>query len=322
MRIQYDGSIPVSANGYVWIGAVSFEDRCVGSLEHFVSRGGRLSGMTLIEYPTETLPLAEADRKRADNRRRLEAIGARHCPGAQDSMVVNPYSFRDIQKIITTKRGAQVIVDVSCLTKVHALAAGAVSNVTEGWWLAYTLPDNYNFGGRRGKNTLWTDIILSPLTENAAPFSEADSRGILILGHENDRLDVALGEVEPNGGLLIYVEAQERPDFRQVTISRNRRIVRRLRFVSRDWREMTVSFESIDKLAQVVREEAHIARAARNAAVIVYPLGPKPIIYAVTSALTDEYPEGSWFTYVVPSHYESDYSFGTGPTFWYRVSPD
>jgi hypothetical protein len=122
------------------------------------------------------------------------------------------------------------VYDISCVTKIHTLALAAelhASGDDVRWCLAYSLPEAYNLADLGGKHDIgWQDIVVAPLAETAALFNEADGRGVIIPGHEGDRLVVALGELEPAGGVITVAETVGRPDLRALTERRNLKIMR------------------------------------------------------------------------------------------------
>src|ERR1035441_9889917 len=48
----------------IWVGALSFEQRCLGSLRALTSLGVGLSCAMVIDYPTEVSPVGVATKKR------------------------------------------------------------------------------------------------------------------------------------------------------------------------------------------------------------------------------------------------------------------
>ena len=55
-----------------------------------------------------------------------------------------------------------------------------------------------------------------------------------------------------------------------------------------------------------------------SAPVILFPYGPKPLIFVSAFELALEYPEASWFVYPIPSAYDTAYSEGIDETVWLR----
>jgi hypothetical protein len=157
---------------------------------------------------------------------------------------------------------------------------------------------------------------MAPLSDTALLDNEVRSRGIIVEGHESDRLIVALSEVEPAGGVIVVANTSKRPDFRVISERNNRRIVRQLMSIRpSDWKKEIVDTMDFRKMGLIVDKEVEIAKG-HDAPVILYPFGPKPLIFSAAFQMCAEYPEGSWFVYPVPTAYDVNYSEGEGRSLW------
>jgi hypothetical protein len=212
------------------------------------------------------------------------------------------------------------MLDITCLTKIHtmALAATLASGYQRlNWTLGYTVPENYaNFEDTDNQGSGWKDVIIAPLGGTALLFNETASRGVVLTGHEADRLVVALAEIEPSGGVVIAAESRGRPDLRVVSERRNRQILRQLTG-ARDssWTSRVLAATDIRGMTETVQGEIVRAKEKR-APVILFPYGPKPLIFAAAFELVRAYPEASWFVYPIPARYDADYTEGIAETFW------
>jgi hypothetical protein len=181
------------------------------------------------------------------------------------------------------------------------------------WAVAYTMPENY--GDLDGMGT-WKDVIVAPLAEPAALLNEAHGRGVIIMGHEADRLSVALAELEPPAGAVVIANNPRRPDWRATAVRKNKSALARLEAATEGpWERADVNVSDPGALARLVADQVHRARE-HKAPVVLFPFGPKALVFAAAVQLCTEYPEGSWFVYPVPSGYDVDYSEGVGQTLW------
>lgn len=313
-----------SGKRILWFGALSFEERCVGTLAQISQNEMSISHSVLIGYPTRVHPEEEDRQRRQDNRAIIEELTGRIGIPAPDVMTVEPYAFQSIQSVIENSLAKFspdfVIFDITCLTKIHAMALAASISGWDtglGWCIGYSSPENYGNLTILNPGFGWKDVIVAPLGDTALLYNEGRSRGVLIPGHEADRLVVALSEVEPSGGLIIMGESDRRPDVRLVAERRNQKVIRRLRQSSTDdWTKITVRTNKPSSVIAHVKREIETAKQY-GAPVLLFPCGPKPLIFATARELSIRYSEASWFVYPLPSAYDVNYSEGIGQTHWF-----
>lgn len=309
----------------LWIGALSFEERCTASLDRLIDLGLPPSSALLFDYPTDVRPVAQDRERRRRNHDRIEA--ARRCAGDNldlDFVELDPYSYRAAQRAVRraleSARPEKVVLDVSCLTKIHtvALADPKVFAADTFWELGYTVPETYgHLGTSASSGTGWRDVLVLPVGDARELRNETQARGIILAGHEGDRLVVALSEMEPVAGLIVTARSEGRPDLQRESARRNASVVRLLsgRGAGR-WDQQLVSLREPARLAQAI--QAQIAHALDgDAPVMLYPFGPKPFVAlaAMQIAATDRL--RGWFVYPIPSSYDVEYSYGIGATTWY-----
>lgn len=301
---------------------MSFEERCVGSLLALSSARARFDEATLLIYPTDVRPLSEDLEARQRNLERFKDMEVSASRAAFTQTTIEPYSFSAMQQLladIIARHPDVIVFDVTCMTKVHTLALAAmlaIQGSSMEWLIAYSIPENYGTLESRRRWSGWRDLIVAPLAETATLSNEAHGRGIIIPGHEADRLVVALAEIEPPGGTILLTETPARPDLRQVSIQHNRKIIRQLTSMrSADWSERTISAEQHNLLKGCIAGQ--ISKAAEfDAPVILFPFGSKSFIFVAGFVLASEYPQGSWFVYPIPSSYDVNYSEGIDRTVW------
>jgi hypothetical protein len=307
-----------------WFGALSFEDRCCASAV-VATHDRRLDSAMLLDYSTDVHPSDEAkDRKE----RQWVVFDKLQRTGKIDTLerrTIDPYSFRDLREALDSFVAAQgadtaIIFDITCMTKIHALslaAALAEWPYESRWLVGYTTPENYGNWGDARRGAGWRDVIVAPLAETAVLFNEAASRGIVITGHEADRLIIALGELEPSGGSILVASADKRPDLRYVSERLNHKVIRQLtRMRSQQWHQYVVGVSDIVRLRKVVEDEIQLAKQY-SAPVLLFPYGPKPLLLFSATQLAFRYPEASWFVYPIPASYDLNYSEGIDKTLWF-----
>jgi hypothetical protein len=310
----------------LWLGALSFEDRAFASLRGILGRGDRrLSDVRYVRYSTRVVPEDRASRMTQSNEAQVEnwlATGA--ITGSMSAIDMSPHAFWDFSHLVGSALDEAewdvVLLDITCLTKLHAVAlAGVLDRVrAQHVFVLYTAPESYGYlHPDADPRTGWSDVLVLPLSRVPHIGDEARSRGIVIPGHEGDRLLVALAEVEPSRGVVIMAHTRDRPDFRVAAQSGNSSMIHDLRAARPGaWNEVTVDVMSPTVVASTVASEIAEASAdpERIAPVYLYPFGPKVFSLAAAMALMDAYSQRSWLVYPVPAAYESDYSFGSGAT--------
>lgn len=313
---------PEHSRPNLWIGALSFEDRCVASIVALARNEIRTTRGIVLDYiPSVSLP-REAQRRRDMNWDFLVNLRERPFIEGVERIKVDAYRFQALQDILEDVLlqvgDGPVIIDITCLTKIHALTvASTLAKQPHAlrWVIAYSIPESYGTLTNPSQDLPhWKDIIVAPLAETALLFNEASGRGIIIPGHEADRLILALAEIEPAGGLILIGETDRRPDLRIVTQRKNQKTIQQLtRMRASDWVNRTISITDLSGLSNLVNREIELAKK-HQAPVVLFPYGPKSMLFAAAYQLASEYPESSWFVYPIPSSYDINYSSGVEET--------
>jgi hypothetical protein len=306
----------------LWFGALSFEERCSGSLASIERNDLRVDKMIALEYSIDPHPMTEGRERIRKNKDILQDFNDRLCAEELEFKRIDSYSFQGLQEIVETAVESPddfIIFDITCMTKIHALAlAATLAQIGSSckWAIAYSTPENYGNLGGLTKGFGWQDIIIAPLAETASLYNEANGRGIIITGHEADRLIVALGELEPTGGVIVVPDTPKRPDLRYVSTRINSKIVRQLTGMRlQSWTRHVVSIDDLAKLRSCISREVDLARRY-EAPVMLFPYGPKSLIFFSALQLSSEYPEASWFVYPILSTHFVSYSEGIENTMW------
>lgn len=308
-----------------WVGAVSFEERSTASLESLLATGATVRRVIALEYAT-TLRPARAGQNRRDKVRDKLRVLARSL-GCRDpeSVEVHPYTFESLVaglQQLAPDSTHPVVVDVSCLTKLHVIALGCHLSSrppNEEWFACYTTPQNYTIASAETYG--WQDILVVPLADSPTDFvNERNSRGVILAGHEGDRLNVSFHELEAAGGSFVYIQLPGRPDLRLRSTDVNRPLYRELtRRHSSAWSKVVISQDRTDQLLELIEREVAAARRF-SSPLVLYPYGPSAAVLNATMRLCQIYQEASWFVYAVPSGYDVNYTEGSGRTYWYKVA--
>lgn len=309
----------------LWVGALSFEERCKASIIELAKHNIKLKEGIFLDYRTKIYPPTEAEEQRNLIWDELQILGEEVFLDGIRKEDISPYLFQSFENFLENKIEnssiSALIIDITCLTKIHAIAAASILarvKMPNKWGFTYSIPENYGTLDSSGKELpAWRDIIIAPLAETGLLFYEESGRGIIIPGHEADRLIISLGEIEPAGGIIIIAHTQNRPDLKYLTLRKNQQTISQLtKRLKNNWEKQLISITDLPQLCILVRREIELARQ-HMAPVILFPFGPKSILFAVAYLLTLEYSESSWFVYPIPTYYDADYSSGIEKTFWF-----
>jgi hypothetical protein len=303
---------------------MSFEERCYGSLMQMMKTGVKVDRGYIIKYSTQMREQGTGDLYRDRNLDHMMELSNEVMQYAPETIEVHPHAFsalRDLViEIIEHETPSSVIIDITCLTRIHVLAIAAVMadrEIPTKCVGAYTIPENYGSFTRSRIRQGWKDILIAPLADTAVSLHEDNSRGIILLGHDTNRLIVALGEMEPAGGMIVSADTPTRPDFRVACLKNNKHIIEQLTNMSpHGWRSQDVMFTDMRATGEVVNNEIEKAKT-NEAPIFLYPFGPKSLSFGVAWGLCRQYKDASWFVYPIPMDYDVDYSYGVADTVWF-----
>ena len=304
--------------GSYWVGALSFEHRCLGSIRQMADFGLPIKKSIILKYSTSVYPKALSEERRDLHMKELHDMVE-----TAQVIEISSHSYRAMQELVRTavenSRGHLLIFDISCMSKIHTMAlAYELSQLKSRPFcvVVYSVPENYGGLAIGTKPSGWKDIIMAPLSDTAQLFNETFSRGLILPGHDADRLVVALAELEPSGGQILIVDTPNRPDLRKLSRFKNQHIIRQLkRMRTRLWSETVVGLIDLSMLRNCIEDEISIARA-HEAPLMLFPFGPKSLIFYAALILCDAYPQGSWFVYPIPVAYDVNYTEGIERMIW------
>ena len=307
----------------MWIGAASFEDRCHASLKVLEKQSAHISQAIVLDYPTRIQPEREGELKRSQNREAILGYVGR------DSQLHRIPSYRfgaflgilaDLHAAHRKARGeVQYAFDITCLTKIHTLALAywlATTPELPRVLIAYSRPHDYGSPIRKvWDKGAWLEVVVAPFDIDPKPLATGVA-GIALLGHEGDRLRLALHEVPLDEGVVIVV-ASDDPRLDLAAEAQNRWL---LDDISRQKDPTSISLARVPlwdmaRLKKIVTETSDRAQA-RGMRLVLYPFGPKPLIFGASIFALSSYLLGTWYAYPIPRTYDLDYTVGVGTTYW------
>lgn len=321
--------------GCVLVSAVSFERRGTATSKRLKESGIVPTEHYVFDYDTVAVPRDEDEAIRQLQREYYETCFRGSC--RMTFLRKNPaFSFSrlvlQMTEILAASKSAAIYIDISCLTRVHLLAiVTAVTRVpidTDQMRFAYTPPMSYAFEG--GSQFGWRDVLHVPIGRPRQLTREGHALGVVLTGHEGERLAVALEELEPGSGIVVFSNTPGRPDFLYRSEEVNRGIVGRLRTLSVDvgleggdgktpgWSIEIADVFDADKLSGLIDRVVLRARDLK-APLILYPFGPK--VHTVVAAMKMACARGldTWVVYPVPTRFQVHGTIGIGPTTFFTL---
>lgn len=313
--------IPEGARS-IFFTALSFEERSLGWIEAMSSNAAVVPDCVVINYGDKNLGDSYLQKALSSNRKLISDFCS-HRFNNFEFVDVLPYSTGSFERTIVSaieESGATVVLfDITGLTKIHAISLARIAarwHASADWYISYTRPENY---GNLDDTHRWSDVLIAPLVTGATLGNEENSRGIIVTGFEAHRVKVALGEVEPSGGILLNGQMHGRPDQAAIAKSRHRLLLKRLISGAQpNWQFKQLDIFNFDGVFSAVDAEIDLAQSA-NAPVFVYPFGPKPLVFATCFRVARRASQTGWFVYTVPGLYDADYSEGISATDWMHI---
>ena len=301
-----------ASSGSVWLGANSFEERCLGSLLRLADCGAKVQRAIILHYPTKAYLEAEDMTRRRDHRNRIRDQTVRLGVSSIEDLDIQAYGAQQLlgvlQNLVANPRVKLLVVDITCLPKIHVvvLAAQLAADLRPDLHIiiCYSSPESYGNLDQNAKENGWSDVIISPFSEQAIMQHELHSRGLVIAGHGSDRLWAALHELEPSGGTIVFGSVPRRPDITKLSEKLKLKLLRQLLIAGKDaWPQEVVDLADMGLIEAIAQKEIDDVRLFK-APVVLYPLGPKSLIVAAALHLARNHPRRSWFVYPVCSAYD------------------
>lgn len=311
---------------FFFCGTVSFEERSLSWCRALTEAGLLPREMLVFDYETVAVPEDEDRNVRGQQRTYFSGVLGESAP-LPFSHARNAFALTGLEQqmrsLFKRASGGLVLIDISCMTRVHIFATirGLLRSERRGTEVVfcYTSPRYYGF--ERGSRLCWKDVLFVPIGEPGRFEREGHARGLILVGHDGERLCVALQELEPAAGKLVYSSTRDRPDFLKAAHEANSHVTERLlrlrmpgSMLSNDrdmsWHSVTVPIESSGELESIVKEEVERAQNDR-APIIMYPFGPKIQTLSASLVLASTPGTSAWAVYPVPFRFDMNYTRGT-----------
>jgi len=322
---------------FAFLGVLSFEDRCVAVANILKREGLSPTQACVTSYQTRAVPEDLDSVLRARNFG-LFALDL-SCEGCRQSCPLSPYSWNALREqmlgLLFKWKDLDLLIDITCMTRIHLfvlsslIANGELPH--ERVTFVYTSPQSYNVDGNDSLG--WRDTILVPIGKNRVFRREGHARGIVLAGHDSERIGVALCELEPASGVLLFANTPRRPDFLQRSREVIRPISKRLLTLRMprqkenviqgmydSWLEGVVDIADFEELSRHLLPQIEDARKDKGP-IILFPFGPKSLSMACGIVLASTPDINSWAIYPIPDGYPVSYSSGISKIHFFAVAP-
>jgi hypothetical protein len=322
------------------LGALSFEDRCSASLATWRNENaGAVRSAVFFSYEDRATPDLEANVVREANWRKISKIADSESIQISRS-AIDPYSMGQLETHISAAAAEadEVAIDLSCFTKLHLMAVARAVLRLEGritWSVCYSSPFSYGNLNAPASRGGWQDTLVLPLGDDPSLANQGMALGLLLAGMEADRTAIAMSELEPASGLIILSRSEDRPDLQRLTLANNALLFAHLRglrmpgplgkrilpyFPSGGWETDKIRTKDVVRDMTGCLSRVVTAAEAIRAPIILFPFGPKIVIFLASLYLAQHYPGGSWAIYPIAKTHTLDYSDGVRSTAWYKES--
>jgi hypothetical protein len=308
----------------LWIGALSFESRCTGSITSLLAQNIDINRAVAFDYSTNLSPKDQGEEGRSAIRKEFQQLLGKRVEFHQ----TYPYRYAELvgQLDDVVDNTYDLIVDITCLTKIHALALAywllTRSEQQSSITLAYSQPEYYGNPSKNiwGKGKWTTNLLVRLDLDSTEAYSS--TMALAILGHEGDRLRLALNESEATEGLIIkilLVDDQIDSRLTAVTDIQNAWLFLEIEKSLRQGFDIKkINIKDLNSLRDCVSSLCNIAKV-KNARIALCPFGAKPFVFLSGYWCLSLYPQGSWLSYPVPLSYDASYSAGLKRTFWWTI---
>lgn len=315
----------LSSRPFVHVVVISSEDRSIASVEALCHLDCIPSRLLAFTYPR--FQEIRAERRGPTNHDRLVTMMKPAKPLVKEVSNAHAFSMlhRELANIIDRAQRLPIVIDFTCMTEVHLLALVSVAmtatRLESELYFCYTTPQYYSFEEQGFIG--WKDVLFVPIGDLTAASSDGHSQGLILPGHDGERLAVALQEYEPESGMILYTRPEGRPDFLLKAREANRTVAQRLLLLRSGpqsnaaetaWCEAGTMLDDLD---QVLEISTALAEKARRTAgpLMLFPFGPKLVTLAAALAMTEERGLASWAVCPIPTRHRPDFTFGSGHTY-------
>ena len=328
----------ISSKRFAFVAAISFEERSTAWAHFLWKQGLRPDEVILFDYNTKAVPENEDREMRNKCRKDFGVFLELKKPqesilDSVNAFAVNQLNYLSANFLDRCQRDTDIIiVDITCMTRVHLIGLSSALRTRVGKtvqiFFCYATPRSYGF--QQGILLGWKDTLFVPIGKRRFFKREGYSRGIIFAGHYGERISVALQELEPACGSLIYTKQEDRPDLLRRAKEVNNFIERRLSLLrmprvkvgdqnSDRWRVEVIGLDDFPDLYKILINEAKLA-AQDEGPIMIYPFGPKPITIFSSLLLGSIQDAQAWAVYPVPDRFDARYSVGVGYLYAYSLN--
>ena len=321
---------------FAFISVISFESRCTTVAEKLVSEGLLPSKTFTLSYKTKAIPESTDKDLREENEATFCDL-FNYNNNLVNESAISPYSSnvlkRQMEELIKIIGDNRIVIDITCMTRIHIIVLSELiaSNRIDHSkvFFCYTAPQSYSVKPK--SNPGWRDTILVSIGRNKPFRREGHARGIIFTGHDSERLSIALAELEPGIGILLFSNTPRRPDFLRRAREANKAIQDRLLTLrmprsdqdnkltaSDQWSEYTFDINDFDRVNFYLEQEVNNA-VSDDGPIILFPYGPKTLTLATAIFLASFPSVDSWAVYPIPDGYSISYSTGSSMLHWMKV---
>ncbi len=313
--------------------SVSFEERSVFGGQWLVEQNIPISFVEIFDYNTKALPVEIAKKLRSEHAEQLQSISIHN-----NTKNIHPSASTELRNVSKELCGyaerSFVLIDITCFTRVHLISLASVlcetkPDLLKNIFFCYTEPESYGIDNKNRAG--WKDTIIVPVGKPSSFRHEGHVRGIVLMGQDVERLSIALGELEPATGCLIFSHTPFRPDFLRHKLEINKSIRDRLLSLRLPrWPMDTRSTDDcwIDTIIEITdfkslfaATNAQILAAERDEGpVALYPFGPKTLSFAASLILASQQQINAWAIYPIPDKYEVTYSRGARTIHFMKIN--
>lgn len=323
---------PSRDESVTWLGVISHEDRWCGSLEVMLDTGIRAERLVAFEYPIAVRPQREAAGRLASARQQLTSMAESLADSAPvgkpivHPLTINPYDLGALRALLQEACVAAegtVVVDITCLTRAHTLALASWAVYADAHtriYFAYTEPLHSGAGHHSSGTAGWPHTVFSPLQLDPYAYdASTECDGVVLLGHEGRRLDLALHQLTPSRALVLSWEARTQPEAYVVARTSNARFLTKVASgqLGLGSNVEEVRYADIRTIQKLVKTFCSTRQPASR--LVLYPFGPKLAIMAAAISAVVCADNAVWYMYPVRSWSRVDYTRGIGSTRWLRL---
>lgn len=308
-----------NTSSIAWIGGIGVEDRSIVSLAALAESDHSVSAVLGVDYSAKTYDrVSDSSTRARRNWRSFETYSAHLSSEHVQVRAPSPHSslaFRQAlaQVLQSTVESRDVLVDVSSLTRPHlfglasAIVDYGLKDAARSWHYAYTSPASYDPLGTSSSG--WARTVLAPTGPGARLGNAGNSVGVILLGHEDERLAAAMAEFSPSRGTVVLASTQDAPEFGRRAALRHRAFIKWWSLRENSKPVVALDVDDTDQIRRVC-QLASIDAMESDSPVVIYPFGPKVLCFAAAIATYSTNKLRSWYVYPVPSRYSIDHAEG------------